>query len=89
MTSAPSWPAAVRRSPAQCDWSGCGGAAEVDLLVTVPGEPSWLAVWIGGYCVAHAVITGVEAQERLGGGLWYSALLYLTDCPDDMLARLN
>jgi hypothetical protein len=88
MASAASWPAALRRSPAECDWSGCG-RLEVDLLVAVSGEPSWLAVWVGGYCVGHAVITGIEAQARLGGGLWYSALLYLMDCPDDMLARLN
>jgi hypothetical protein len=67
------WPAALRRSPAECAWDGCGQDVEVDVLVTVPGEPSCLAVWFGGYCVGHAVIVGIEAQARDGGELWYSA----------------
>jgi hypothetical protein len=89
MASTASWPAAIRRSPAQCDWSGCGQLAEVDLLVTVPGEPSWLAVWVGGYCVGHAVITGVEAQARHGGELWYSALLGPLRGANEGAASLN
>ena len=39
-------------------------ARGVDVLVTVPGEPAWLAVRVGGYCVGHAVIVGIDAQAR-------------------------
>ncbi len=74
MASTARWPAALRRSPAACAWSGCGHPAGVDVLVTVPGEPPRLAVRVGGYCVGHAVIVGIDTQAH-GGELWYAALL--------------
>ncbi len=40
----------------------------------VPGEPPGLALRVGGYCVGHAVIVGVQAQARVGGALWYAPL---------------
>ncbi len=42
--------------------------------MTVPGEPARLAVPVGGFCVGHAVIVGIDAQARQGGELWYAAL---------------
>jgi len=45
------------------------------VLVTVPGEPPRLAVRVGGFCVGHAVIVGIDAQARHGGELWYAAAL--------------
>jgi hypothetical protein len=42
--------------------------------VTVSGEPSRLAVRVGGFCVGHAVIVGIDAQAQHGGELWYAAL---------------
>ncbi len=44
------------------------------MLVSVPGEPLGLALRVGGYCVGHAVIVGVQAQARVGVGLWYAPL---------------
>ncbi len=43
--------------------------------MSVPGEPPGLALRVGGYCVGHAVIVGIDAQARYGGGLWYAAPL--------------
>jgi hypothetical protein len=75
MASAARWPTALRRVPAACAWRGCGQAAGVDVLVTVPGEPPGLAVRVGGFCVGHAVIVGIDTQARHGGELWYAAQL--------------
>jgi hypothetical protein len=75
MASTARWPAALRRSSAACAWGGCGQPAGVDVLATVPGEPPRLAVRVGGYCVGHAVIMGIDTQARHGGELWYAAPL--------------
>jgi hypothetical protein len=45
------------------------------VLATVPGEPPRLTVRVGGYCVGHAVIMGIDTQARHGGELWYAAPL--------------
>jgi hypothetical protein len=89
MALVPGWPVATQRSPAECSWCGCGRLVELDVLVTVAGEPSGLTVWVGGYCVGHAVITGVEAQARHGGELWYSALLGPLRGANEGAASLN
>jgi hypothetical protein len=75
MASTGRWPAALRRVPAACAWRGCGRQAGVDVLVTVPGEPPRLAVRVGGFCVGHAVIVGIDTQARHGGELWHAAPL--------------
>jgi hypothetical protein len=80
MASTARWLAAMRRVPAACAWGGCGRPAGVDVLVTVPGEPPRLAVRLGGYCVGHAVIVGIDAQARHGGELWYAAPLDAVRC---------
>jgi hypothetical protein len=80
MASTARWPIAMRRSPAECAWPGCGQPARVEVLATVPGEPPRLAVRIGGYCVGHAVIVGIDAQARHGGELWYTAPLDAARC---------
>jgi hypothetical protein len=54
-----------------CGWSGCGQPGPVEVLVTIHGEPAGLACPLGCYCVGHAVITGIQAQARHRGGLWY------------------
>jgi len=59
----------------ECGWSGCGAPARVEVLVSVPGEPPGLALRVGGYCVGHAVIVGVQVQLRYGKALWYAPLL--------------
>jgi hypothetical protein len=74
MASTGRWPTALRRSSAACAWGGCGQAAGVEVLAAVPGEPPRLAVRVGGFCVGHAVIVGIDTQARYGGGLWYAAL---------------
>jgi hypothetical protein len=86
MATTARWQATLWRAPARCAWSGCGQAAGVDVLVTVPGEPPPLAVRIGGYCVGHAVIVGIDTQARHGGELWYAARLDAARCD---LARSN
>jgi hypothetical protein len=79
------WLAGTPRLAADCAWRGCGRPAGVDVLVSSPGEPSLLAVLIGGYCLGHAVITGIEeAQARAGGHLWYVAC-----CGGEPLTILN
>jgi len=50
------------------------------VLVTVPEEPPRLAVRIGGYCVGHAVIVGIDTQAEHGGELWYAAPLDAARC---------
>jgi len=60
---------------AECGWSACGQPARIDGLVSVPGEPPWLALPVGGYCVGHAVVIGVQAQAHHGGALWYAVPL--------------
>jgi hypothetical protein len=82
-------PIAVRPPPAECAWGGCGQPAGVDVLVTVPGEPPGLAVWIGGYCVGHAVITGIDVQALHGGRLLYSAPLAQAFWDEDLVETLN
>jgi hypothetical protein len=62
---------AILLPAADCDWSGCGQPAPVEVLVTIHGEPARFACPLGCYCVGHAVITGIDAQARYGGGLWY------------------
>jgi hypothetical protein len=86
MASTARWPIALRRVPAACAWGGCGQAAGVDVLVTVHGEPPRLAVRVGGFCVGHAVIVGIETQAHHGGELWYTAPLDAARCD---LARSN
>ncbi len=80
MASAARWPTALRRVPAACAWGGCGQPARVDVLATVPGEPPRLAVRVGGYCVGHAVIVGIDTQAHHGGELRYAALLDAAGC---------
>jgi hypothetical protein len=46
----------------------------------VPGEPPRLAVRLGGFCVGHAVIVGIDAQARHGGELWYAVPLDAVHC---------
>jgi hypothetical protein len=53
-----------RWASAECGEADCGQPAGVEVLVTVPGEPARLAVPIGGFCVGHAVIVGIDAQAR-------------------------
>ena len=55
--------------------AGLRCAGQVDVLVSVPGEPPGLALRVGGYCVGHAVIVGVQVQLRYGKALWYAPLL--------------
>ncbi len=43
--------------------------------MSVPGEPPGLALRVGGYCVGHAVIAGVQAHAHVGGALWYAVPL--------------
>jgi hypothetical protein len=42
------------------------------VLATVPGEPPRLAVRVGGFCVGHAVIVGIDTRARYGGEVWYA-----------------
>ncbi len=74
MASTSRWPAALW-VPAECAWGGCGRPAGVDVLATVPGEPPRLALRVGGFCVGHAVIVGIDTQARDGGEVWYAAPL--------------
>ena len=71
MALAYTWPA-----DSGCAWAGCGQAVELEVLVAVAGEASRRAVRVGGYCVGHAVIMGIEAQARHGGQLWYALPAY-------------
>ena len=75
MASVARWPAALWRVPAACAWGGCGRPARLDVVASVPGEPLWLALRVGGFCVGHAVIVGIDTQARYGGKLWYAAPL--------------
>ena len=74
MASTARWPAALWRVP-ECAWGGCGRPAGVDVLATVPGEPPRLAVRVGGFCLGHAVIVGIDTRARDGGEVWYAAPL--------------
>jgi hypothetical protein len=62
---------AILLPAAGCDWSGCDQPGAVQVLVTILGEPAGFACPLGCYCVGHAVITGIDAQARCGGALWY------------------
>ena len=62
---------AILLPAADCDWSGCGQPGTVKVLVTIHGEPARFACPLRCYCIGHAVITGIDAQARYGGGLWY------------------
>jgi hypothetical protein len=79
----------VTPSMPDCGWSGCGHLAPIEVLVTVRGEPPGFACSVGRYCVGHAVITGIEAQARHGGELWYSTPLDAVFPRGDAVARLN
>jgi hypothetical protein len=68
------------RVSAECPWSGCGQPARVEVLVSLPEEPPRLAVRVGGFCVGHAVIVGIDTQARHGGELWYAAPLDMAHC---------
>jgi hypothetical protein len=59
---------------AECAWPGCGQPAGVEVLVSLPGEPPRFVRRVGGFCVGHAVIVGIDTRARHGGGLWYAAL---------------
>jgi hypothetical protein len=75
MVSTVRWPAALWRVPAACAWGGCGRPAGVDVLATVPGEPPRLAVRVGGFCLGHTVIVGIDTRARSGGEVWYAVPL--------------
>jgi len=45
------------------------------VVASVPGEPLWLALRVGGFCVGHAVIVGIDTRARYGGEVWYAAPL--------------
>ena len=74
MASTARWPAALW-VPAACAWGGCGRPAGVDVLATVPGEPPRLALRVGGFCLGHAVIVGIDTRARDGGEVWYAVPL--------------
>jgi hypothetical protein len=84
MASAARWPTALQRLPAEYAWSACGRSAEVDVVLAAPDEPAQLAIRLGSYCLGHAVITGIEAQARAGGHIWYVAC-----CGEEPLTSLN
>ena len=80
MASTGRWATTMRRVPAECAWGGCGRPAGVDVLASVPGEPPRLALRVGGFCVGHAVIVGIDTQARHGGELWYAAPVEVACC---------
>ena len=63
-------PALLPQPPDLCPWSNCHQPAPVEVLLTSTGTLSH-ACSAGCYCLGHAVVAGIQAQTRHGGGLWY------------------
>ncbi len=62
--------ALLPQPPDVCPWADCHQAAPVEVLLTGSGTPPHTCS-AGCYCLGHAVIAGIQAQTRHGGGLWY------------------
>jgi len=67
------WLTGTQQAASDCAWRECGRPAGVDVLLIIPGEPERAPIRLGGYCVGHAVIRGIEAQTCDGRRSWYVA----------------
>ncbi len=63
-------PPLLPQPPDRCPWAACGQPAPVEVLLTGLATPPHTYA-AGCWCLGHAVIAGIQAQARHGGGLWY------------------
>jgi hypothetical protein len=52
----------------ECDWTRCAAPARLDVLL---GESLVEAMRVGSFCVPHASLCSIDAQDRAGRPTWY------------------
>ncbi len=52
----------------ECDWTRCAAPARLDVLL---GQSFVGAEHIGSFCVPHASLCSIDAQDRVGVPAWY------------------
>ncbi len=52
----------------ECDWTRCAAPARLDVLL---GRNLTAAERVGAFCVPHASLSGIDAQDRVDVPTWY------------------
>jgi hypothetical protein len=52
----------------ECDWTRCAAPARLDLLL---GHSLAGAERVGAFCVPHASLSSIDAQDLAGAPTWY------------------
>ena len=52
----------------ECAWTRCAAPARLDVLL---GQSLATAECVGSFCVPHASLCSIDAQDRAGRPTWY------------------